>query len=98
VFLRSGVHGQVLAEFAFFSLVAAVVVGEAGLLIQAEWYRSQCAYLTFEATHARLTGRHGVRSHFDIQIVETADRIQGVGHCGNAVEKVELPVLETARW
>jgi len=90
--------GQVLTEFAFFSVIVAIALASAGLLLRDEWYRSQCAYFVFESVHSRLIGRSERVSPFAIEIAEDEDRVRGVGHCGKAVERVELPKLEAARW
>ena len=73
-----------------FALVA--VTATAGLL-RAEWDRTRCAYLTFEAAHARLTGAPS-EPRPQIQVQAGPERVLGQGRCGQARERVELPWLE----
>jgi hypothetical protein len=95
--------GQALVEFAFFSIFSAGFIGIAGSILKEEWDRSKCAYLTFEGTHHYLVSGlinlpvnlgHG----FLFQVEDLGDQILGIGQCGNHIEKVRLPRLETAKW
>jgi len=62
-------------------------------LLNAEWNRTQCAYLTFEAAHARMIGLPR-RPSLRIQVEENSAGVRGQGSCGDAREQVELPWLE----
>lgn len=75
-------------------LTLATLTGAAGLF-QAEWERTRCAYLTFEAAHTRLTG--GWRKpDLRIQVEVNAEGVRAIGRCGKAREEVDLPWLDGA--
>jgi hypothetical protein len=73
-------------------LCISVLAGAAGLL-RSEWERTRCAYLTFEAAHARLTGTPA-RIDGRIRVSASADSVRAVGRCGAAREEVSFPWLD----
>ncbi|MEO5968903.1 MAG: hypothetical protein ABIQ95_03175 [Bdellovibrionia bacterium] len=111
--MRIGNSGQALAEFIYFSVCSASIVGTAGFILKQEWDRSKCAYLVFEYTHNYLVHpdtvvaeipfsksslRRSGMSDFAFHIEAHSHQIIGTGQCGNHIEKVRLPMLETATW
>jgi hypothetical protein len=82
-----------VAEFLLSLLFSLVAVTATAGLLRTEWDRTRCAYLTFEAAHARLTGAPA-RLSPQIQVQAGPERVRGQGRCGQAREQVELPWLE----
>src|SRR5689334_4354782 len=90
--------GQALLEFIFLSILVCVTFLSVGALLRDEWKKCQCAYVVFERTHAYLTGRQNILSAPGVKVLELEDRVEGIGRCGRALERVELPILEYAEW
>lgn len=93
-----GEAGQATLELVLSSALVIVALSGAGWLLKAQWERSRCAYLVFEATHARLTGRLFVLpeakfGRIEIGFAEDGQFIQGEASCGSGSEKVRLPKL-----
>jgi hypothetical protein len=83
-----------MTEFSICMLFCVGLVAGAAGLFQHEWNRARCAYLVFEATHARLVGRDfGTR---EVNLLEDSVSVRGEAICGNAHEAVELPRLDPA--
>jgi hypothetical protein len=74
----------------------------AGWFLKVEWDQGRCAYITFEKTHAQLTGSsplsganlsasaYGGR----VQIQVSPESVQGSADCGSSTEQVGLPQLD----
>lgn len=82
-----------MTEFLLGLLFSCAAVAAACGLLRAEWDRTRCAYVTFEATHARLTGSRA-RQDLRVRLSEDAEEVRGEGSCGSARESVRLPRLE----
>ncbi len=73
----------------------------AGWFLKVEWDQGRCAYITFEKTHAQLTGASplagpSLASSYGgrVQVRVSSDSVQGSGDCGSSSEKVALPQLD----
>jgi hypothetical protein len=82
-----------MTEFLLGLLLSILSVVAASGLLHAQWERARCAYLTYEAAHARLTGA-ATRLDPAIRVDEDGTAVRGYGTCDQAHEKVELPKLE----
>jgi hypothetical protein len=89
--------GQALLEMAISFAVITITLTGASWVLKAEWNRFQCAYLTFEAVHAKMTGSFQ-RIHPKTTVVDNGNSVIGLGVCGGVREQVELPYLEAASW
>ena len=89
--------GQTLVELMVsFALVTVTVIG-AGWVIQAQWNRSKCAYLVFQATREKLNGPTSVLqslAHSSIHITDAGGDVTGEALCGEAQETVHLKKLQ----
>ncbi len=90
--------GQALVEFTFGSLLAALTMFGAGLILRSEFHRTQCAYGVFEKTHAALVGLRDPLPEFNATVATDTAQAQGEAECGKAHEKVVLPALESRSW
>lgn len=88
-------NGQATLELILSSALVILTLTGSGWLLKAQWERSKCAYLVFEATHARLSGRPFALSRVQVRISEDESAVRGEGVCGGSVEKVVLPRLAT---
>ena len=92
--------GQSLVELMIsFALVTVTVTG-ATWILQAEWNRSKCAFLVFQATRESLNGTPSplqTTARSGVQITESGIEVTGEAHCGEALETVHLRKLEDAR-
>jgi hypothetical protein len=82
-----------MTEFVLSLMLAIIASAGAAGLLREEWERTRCAYLTFEATHARLVGSSAMQDA-RVRIEDGVRSVRGTGYCGNARERVELPRLE----
>ena len=82
-----------MSEFLLSLLLSIIAVTATSGLLRTQWERTRCAYLTFEAVHARLVGA-AVKPDLRIQLEESPAQVSGVGRCGQAREQVALPRLE----
>lgn len=87
-----------MIEFFFSTTLVVLVLSGTGWVLKAEWDRSRCAYLVFEATHAKRTRSLTPRLSTWVRFDEDSELITGERICRNASEKVSLPKLEAARW
>ena len=90
--------GQALVEFTVFIGPVVTMLFVSAKVLRDEWNQAQCAYITFESTHAARIGRSPPQSSFYIELTELGDRWIGIGNCSKAREEVELPKLESAEW
>ena len=90
--------GQAVLELTFSAGLVALTLAGAGWVLQAEWNRGRCAYLTFETTHARLVGRRPNATARQVETEENEREVRGEGRCGKIVEKVALRRLEAVAW
>ena len=86
-FLDKQTAGQALVEFALCSIIACIATVGAAWSVADAWNRAECAYLVFETTHARLTGRFAPQSNRLIQIHDMENQISGEAQCGRLREK-----------
>jgi hypothetical protein len=91
-------RGQSLVEFMVSATVASLVVAGTGWLLRAQWERGRCAYLVFEATHARRAGMPAPAGVRRVRLRSDELRTTGEARCQDALEQVTLPGLEAARW
>lgn len=96
--MKTQTSGQTLTEFAFLASITAAILSLAAMLLYRHWERSACAYLVFEATHARRASRPEPKSNIPIRVTEDSHSFYGEGVCGKWREKVQLPKLESAQW
>ncbi len=83
--------GQVTLEFILSATLFAIAISGASWILKASWDRAQCAYLVFESTHARLTGRFTRQAtKVRVQLAESPQAVQGIGQCGDHRERVWL--------
>jgi hypothetical protein len=87
--------GHATLELALTATTVTLVLAGAAWLVRAEWKRGQCAYVVFERTHARLTGRPPLaRASVAVRLAEDDGGVTGEADCGEARERVRLPKLE----
>ena len=71
-------------------------------LLYSQWNRMRCAYLVFEATHARLVHTRWTRPSFTgsarVYFEENETEVSGRAKCGAASETVTLKRLEEGSW
>jgi hypothetical protein len=82
-----------MTDFLVGLLLSIVTLTGAAGLLRGEWERTRCAYLTFEAAHARLTGKPA-RWESQIQVTTSSSGVSAKGRCGKAREEVEFPWLD----
>jgi hypothetical protein len=82
-----------MPEFLLGALLSVLSLTATFGLLKAEWNRMHCAYLTFEAAHARMIGANASPS-LSIRVETAPEGVRAQGVCGAAREKVELPWLE----
>lgn len=85
-----------MSEFLLSLLLSIIAVTTTSGLLRAEWDRTRCAYLTFEAVHAKLVGSY-LRPNPQVRVDAGNERVRGQGICGQAHEQMELPWLEATQ-
>ena len=96
--MSSTSQGQSLVEFIISLMLSLTCLLMVGSYFRSIGLKSQCAYFVFEKTHAHLIGAVPTRVSVPIQIHESSFQVTGEGKCGRAVERVDLPKLESAQW
>ena len=84
-----------LSEFLLALLFSFTTLGVTAGLLHTQWQRARCAYLTFEAVHARLSGSY-FREDSELRIEESPWNVRGEGNCGSAREQLQLFRLDGA--
>jgi hypothetical protein len=87
---------ELMSEFLLGALLSITSLTATFALLKTEWNRVRCAYITFEATHSRMIGASPAPS-LRVRVQTGPGGVRGVGVCGEAHEKVELPWLEEPR-
>lgn len=92
-----GSAGQAITELVLSSALILIVITGTGWVLRASWERGRCAYLTFEAGRARLSGavfptRQTARARW--RLTEDARSVTAQGWCGDAEEKVSFRKLD----
>lgn len=82
-----------MPEFLLGALLSIISLTSTFALLKSEWNRVHCAYLTFEAAHARMIGAYAPPS-LVVRVDTDPGGVRAQGACGAAREKVELPWLE----
>jgi hypothetical protein len=85
--------GQTTVEFVLGSSLLFIAITGAGWVLKASWDRAQCAYLVFENTHAKVTGRSVSQSPIRIRFSENPQFVEGSGRCGFFHESVQIRKL-----
>ncbi len=83
--------GQSLVEFiGTFALMLGTSLGF-GLLIDTQWNRLRCAYLTFEAAHAVRIGARLPRFARNVNVRFEGEHVRATLRCGKVEEATHLP-------
>jgi hypothetical protein len=88
-------NGQATIELVFSAVLIAITVLGSGWVLRAGWYRTQCAYLSFETAKSAVAGSENPSNPVSVQ--HSDDRVKTRALCGDQVQQFEAVKLHAKR-